>query len=334
MRALLSICLVSWLLAQNALSQVTGPGLTPSGVAPFVLLDSRQMTNASLKSVSVPTGPTPLVVFTNNGPCTITNLHFSLGAISTESALTNLVITIQADNVINSCQLCDLFACRFGAFRFETPVISAETLTGFAGNEIGGSFSRQIYVNCYTNCSVSIACPAGQSLTDWSDISALLGAPVLNGVYTRWHVTNIVAQQIAGNTTFTPFQAPPGTNGTLECVVYSAGSTNGQTYLEPQPLWNHDGTNFFAGNGTEDSFETGFYGNGGQWVLHNEIFGWSSETWLRSLVYNGFTDGHTGYAFKHHLTWTNSAFWAIYQNGVLPTTNVCCFSAVSWWSPL
>ena len=255
--------------------------------------DTRPVADYDLKAGAPFLSNTLNVIFTNNGPCTVTCIRSDTSLYNTNVPLPTITFFIDgASNTVQS----DAFFATLGQPQVAWSGDSIDCPTA------AWTHQRLCYINAFTNAGICIS--GGTNWTYYGDVESRRGPPVTSN---KWFCIE-KAQFIAPNATFTVYGIT-NNPGQLEAITGFELNTNGQFNLETRPTFYFD-TNVYFRNGTEDFWGGSYYFNNGASVVHTPFFGYESEGYLGSKY--GFSDGYTAYRFftdMHELTISDGFYW-------------------------
>lgn len=299
-------------------SNFSGNGYTLSNVLSY---DARPSTNSDFKNeVLSSAGYYP--IFTNVGPCTITNVLIDLqytGGAADSNTVYNAVLSFYLDGRSNGVTLGSWSGARFLPFPYGGRI----DLNTASQNAIFGDRTETIHA--FTNAGVGLWVSSG-TLSLWYDVYAKIGPVVCPPNQRDWHVMEVSNNLAFGSTSTMSLAA--GTSGEF-CSYEGFFLSSTYGFQENHPTVDADGTNTTA-NGTEDWAREAYYGRMGRAFKHNQESGYGSDIFLQDL--KGWAHGLDEYRFIP-ITFTNSLsfFWPnTFANvGNVPTILVCTWTSAT-----
>lgn len=253
-------------------------------------VDTRPTGDYDIKAAAVSSN-TPVVIFTNNGACTVIEMRVEAMLLS---SIPGPIISFYTDGMSNGCQLYTLLAIQGEpTFPWGADTLDYTLLWHFA--QFGGT--RQLYINAFTNCGIVLS-GFYTNVSLWTDVGYRVGTPAVSN---RWFCQEV--RSLSANGAAFSLVSQTNIAGQIESVEQFTASTNGFAYLEQKPFLYADGIPYYK-NGNEDFFRGAGYWQTGQSVVYTAQRGTQATPYLANLY--GWTTGNMSYLFPQNYYFNHS----------------------------
>lgn len=241
--------------AGNGIGITATSGGTGTTNLVYTSYDTRPMGGLGYKSISI-TGGTPLILFSNNFPCTGVELGMSFdGGSATTTTINNTLISVYANGISNGFTFGSFFGTWGDPYQMNTaqrigfPIVDTITGAGF----ISGYHLTEI--NSTNNFSVVLRTSASSLV--YPNILWRIGMPTNNPNHNIWHCNETSNLLSPGSVlSISMATTSPGEADSIYALLLD---NSDYTFLESEPAFILDGVTRVYYGGTEDLFRGFFY---------------------------------------------------------------------------